>query len=198
MVYDGGPHTQPMGDYDMGIVIRKRHEGLRIRMGSERVFARYEKIACTAARAVARKCNRTHQEMAEEAISHLGEMAADWGNRRVFDPNRGAKPVTWIYSKIYYHLLNMCFHKHRKREVGLPANPVLEARVSWVERVTREMSDEAKALVCIVVEAPEQLMKEFRREPIHARLCLLKHLQQEQGWADEKIDAVWTEVQECL
>jgi hypothetical protein len=132
--------------------------------------------------------------MADEAISELSEMAADW--RRSYDPSRGAAPVTWIWTKIYWRLRGLCASKLRKHEHNeIPSD--LPNKQSWMECFKKEVSEEAWSLLLIVLEAPGQLTREFRKGTTPARLALIEHLQSH-GWSDKQIDAAWTEVQECL
>lgn len=212
--------------------IRRRRTHISLK--PERVFLQYTGIARSAAKRISERTGWKKYELIDEATSKLGEMAADWSNPRVYDPTRGAVPCTWIYAKLFYHLLNFCRFKIQKREIGLPEghqpdidtfygycpddeqdeqddstgprrkdrgqvdSPVFRHRESWFERFLSELSDEAQALVRIVIEAPEELAREFRRrDPVQVRIALLSHLQR-QGWSDEKIDAAWSEIQSCL
>ena len=210
-------------------IIRRRRT--KISLKPERVFLQYTGIARSAARRVSERTGWKRYDLIDEATSKLGEMAADWSNPRVYDPTRGAVPCTWIYAKVFYHLLNFCQFKIQKREIGLPEghqpdidtfygynpdgedeqdppgrrkdqsqmdSPVFRHHESWLERFLSELSDEAQALVRIVIEAPRELAREFRRrDPAQIRIALLTHLQR-QGWSDERIDAAWSEIQSCL
>lgn len=179
-----------------------RRRRVRISMKPEQVFNRFQRVVCSVARRIAKRTGRPYYEMTEEAISKLGEMSADWRSVLTFDPKRGVVPCTWIYAKVYYHLLNLCDARLRRREIDFPNSPDLDTythRPSWFERIASELSSEAVAIIRIVLEAPSEMVRDFMRkkDPARARVALVNHLHQ-LGWSDEKIDAAWNEVQACL
>ncbi len=182
----------------MTTLVRSTKYRIRLRsdIQAERVFLRYQRVAFSAAKRIATKCNRPISEMSEEALAKLGEMASDWNN--AYDPDRGSSPCTWIYTKVYYHLLSICVAKQRHREVDLPPTNDIKAKDSWLEQFKRELGEEANALIRIIIEAPSETFRGVMgKDTARARILVMNHLR-EWGWDEDKIDTVWTEVQLCL
>lgn len=199
----------------MDCIIRKRTTHVRVDMKPEKLFKRYEKVVCAAARGVAHSTGKAHQEMAEEAISRLAEVSMNWQD--FYDPHQGASGTTWLTIKIRSYLRDFCRKQLRRREVEIPDNGAFHARSnssynvpSHLENIWRDLGDEARHLLRIVFDAPADIAATFRgiqNDPIRARMALMDHLRTSVpspanptvlGWSDEEIDRAWSEVQSCL
>lgn len=192
----------------MDCIIRKRATSVRIDMKPEKLFKRYEKVVCAAARGVAHSTGKSHQEMAEEAISRLGEVSMNWP--AFYDPTQGASGTTWLTIKIRSYLRDFCRKQLRRREVEIPDSNNFEINEHWLPRMWRELGDEARVLLQIVLDAPPDIANTFRgiqNDPIRARMALMDHLRTSvpspanptvMGWSDAEIDRAWSEVQSCL
>lgn len=162
-----------------------------------RIFQRYKRVAFSAAKRVTEKTGRFYHEMADVAIEKLGSLASTWAKK--FDRSQ-SQACTYVYSQCYWACMVDVAFKNRKREVDLPEGdeaPFI-ARMPWLESFMQELSDEGRALVRIVLEAPAGLSSVFTKSPTaEARLALMEHLRR-RSWSEEQIDVAWTEIQENL
>lgn len=164
---------------------------------AERLFVKYEKLALSAARAIAAKYGRSYSELADESLSILARLVVEkWDS---FDPSK-ASACTWIYQKVYFNLANHCvaLSKHFNRE-GTPidAEPPHRGRTR-LEALFAEIGEEGRALLNIIVNAPGDLAYSLSpNAPVRSVNAIRRHLRDE-GWDDETTERAWTQLEVSL
>lgn len=159
------------------------------------------------------------------ALEH--EVCERWGR---FDPSK-ASATTWCYHAIYWHLMRHCTShiKQKARETPLSAfdadndeprggchahegntwEPV--SRVGFVERLLREVGEEGRALVRVILEAPGELADAFSPRIVseshkrrvwvtnirRSRKVLRSHLRG-MGWSGDEIRRAWNQVESVM
>lgn len=131
-----------------------------------------------------------------------------WSQLHNWDPKRGCL-CTWIYRTSYHTILNYCLaqKKREQREIPLQtSSPACEddifdiqARTSWINSLLLELGEEARMLVSVALEAPEELAEVLRaRAPMSSANALREYMIDALDWDEEKVDRTWREVQACL
>lgn len=121
-----------------------------------------------------------------------------------YDPKKSCLS-THIYRIAWHRMSNHCRNKDRvhhtlidfqdeERPFDVPAKAEF-----WLTRLCSEISDEAKALIQIVLEAPEELGDTLRTSaPLTSAKALRAYMIDALDWTPEKVDTVWREVELCL
>lgn len=149
------------------------------------------------------------------ALEH--EVCERWGR---FDPAK-ASATTWCYHAIYWHLMRHCTSHMRQKgkesvfsafdpEDGDDSwEPV--SRVGFVERLLREVGEEGRALVRVILEAPGELADAFSPRMVseshkrrvwvtnirRSRRVLRSHLRG-MGWSGDEIQRAWNQVESVM
>lgn len=149
------------------------------------------------------------------ALEH--EVCERWGR---FDPEK-ASATTWCYHAIYWHLMRHCTShmKTKGRESVFSAFDPEDgddsweptARVGFVERLLREVGEEGRALVRVILEAPGELADAFSPRMVseshkrrvwvtnirRSRKVLRSHLRG-MGWSGDEIRRAWNQVESVM
>lgn len=159
------------------------------------LFIKYKKLAYKVAHAFATKYERPYWEMVDEALHALAlEICNRW---HVYDPKK-SKPSTWLYQAIYWHLLTYCTNPKKARERPLEEVMGHAHRSSWLDNLLRELGEEGRALLSIILEAPGELEETLSyRAPVRSRRAVREYLE-EQEWSEDEIEYAWTEVAAAL
>lgn len=166
------------------------------------VFVEFTPAARSIAHKVAKQYDWDKEELTDRAMQVLADVAMR--TRDEHDPDV-ASLFTWVYGQIQWKLVNHCqFQKRRwRRHHGVVVEHDEEptaSRGGLLERLLLELSEEARALVQIVVEVPDELRRAFhyaQSDTQQARASFLQYLQRA-GVDDDTIDSAWTEVQQAL
>jgi len=121
-----------------------------------------------------------------------------------YDPSKSL-PSTWISHNVYWPVRNYCERTHGREK---PLDPLLDAEeypllhqpscVSWLESLRRELSEEGRALLRIICEAPLVLGDLVSsRAPVRSERVLKRHLRR-LGWSRIQIQQAWNEIKECV
>jgi len=171
------------------------------------LFRRYQRVAMKLAGQFSGKWGRSQSEMVEKAIDALADVVVE----NSYLPSIGTKPVTWFYSKIYWSLHDYCWKKAQSPEVPLRDGFDQEEEAGWLSVLLKELSEEGKALVNIVCEAPGELAHVLWFLPKKGSVVgpkpmwapkkqrrKLKQYLRDNRWSEEKIERAWEEVQKCI
>lgn len=167
----------------------------------ERQWKQFINLARSIAGKIAHKYCRPYSDMldvAEYALALTLWDEALWAEDE-WDPKR-AGLSTFIYSRVYFHLLNVVTRgihpsprgklKVRLRERWLRESPVKDinsvvgrrmgegSSKNWLAQLLAELSEEGCALVGIILEAPEEVMNGIQ-----------SYLIDELDWSSERIES---------
>jgi hypothetical protein len=149
------------------------------------------------------------REVLEEARSYFAVLLCEkWVD---YDSSRSS-PMTWIYTKVRYHLLTYC-RKRKKEESRLSELEDTPASPHWIQEMWCELGQEGRSLLRIIFEAPGVLGEELwewrsrygrvrmRLKPqgylrAHAKDCVLSYLRDEAQWDEEYIERAWRQLEE--
>jgi hypothetical protein len=186
--------------------------GDTLRHEQETLFLQYRDLARNLASQISKKFHRPYAELQDEAEHILADtICAKW----VFYDRSLAKPITWLYQRIYWGLTKYCNDK-KNRHTPLPptlnnfsygTTPLHNQRTTplglggdgWWLKIVNEVEEEGKELLEIIIcEIPKAVREELRaRYPQRARTIVARHLVSA-GWSDEKIERAWAQVDEVL
>lgn len=161
--------------------------------------------------------NQFYADLIEAACAEVSLHLCLWKSKgpHGYNPEKG-KPETWLRWVIQCAMKSHC-RKNRQRsdlhsmEAFDEAAKAARDPVSWLRRVSFDLSEEAWTVLQLVVMAPVELSEDMdcilranpnsrntrcliRRSRTKIRSYLTQHFQ----WPDTTIDRVWCEVQECL
>jgi len=139
---------------------------------------------------------------------------AMWGlvnGSQTYDMESGAQ-TTWAYNWVYWRLWYYCHPKevHRMTKESLYHTSEesleeerFESRPRWAHALMKDLGEEGKELIRIILSAPEELIDEYRNVKKEAsRLRLVRkvraYLINELDWSNAKVDRAWQEVVTCL
>ncbi len=169
----------------------------------ERLWLRYQPIVYNLAWKFSKKYGRPLEEMVDVGHGVMAITICDGSYN-----SEKSKWVTWIWQKVYWALTNYCQRNKRKREV-----PIIDedyerpAKVSWLERIFRELSDEGKTLLRVICEAPGELantlfgergVQDSVQDSVQVGKAVLFEFLEQNDWEKDKIDRAWKEVEYCV
>ena len=162
------------------------------------MFQQYKPMAYKLGAQFAKRFGKSTNEMQDEALSILGDNIADWQNH--FDPSRASR-TTWIYRRLYWHLLNYCTRNGRPMasiEAATEKGFDVEARPDLITTLAQNLGEEAMELVRLIIESPHEIAEDLSATTCRrARGAVRKYLLN-RGWPETCIHRVWQEVRECL
>lgn len=187
------------------------------------LFVRYQRMVYSIAKKISVRFNRPYYEVVDEALGHLAGLCGHWLEK--YDPKKGAQPQTWIYQCVYWSLWVHYDRESKAKRVELQEVEEREAPRSWAETVLSEVGDEGRALLTVLFEAPGEVakvlwsvepqkkvkvegtvvpveVKKPRMRTVHARRhgkkAITRYLKKELGWAEERVQRAWAEVEACV
>lgn len=169
--------------------------------GMDQKFQQFKKIAYKIAANLAEKFHLQYEELAQEGIYWLNQIYSDWD--RHFNGEK-SKESSWVYQSIYWHLFDFCLDQ-KKHGINFSVIETDEfkidppARSDWFGRLLTEISEEAKALVGIIVDAPKEIAEDINiRSPKRAQEAIKSYLIDYEDWSISKFYEKWREVQAAL
>lgn len=174
----------------------------------DRLFYKYEKMGYKVAKRFSDRFGVPYQPLADESLFILVRyVAEEWD----FDfKNHKGSESTWMYQVFYWQLMNVILGKSKdfktnKNEVPFstlaPDGRIKEppAREDWLGKLFAEISEEARALVNTVIDAPAEIADVMvPRTCGRAREAVRQYLIDEKDWSNHRLDKAWAEVQSCL
>jgi hypothetical protein len=163
------------------------------------LFKRHLPLARFLAARFAKTFNAPLQELIDEAEGILALVCCQWDED--YDPKRAA-PSTWVYRNIYHGLLNLKTRKRHTQSLstadGQDLLRQMPAKQNWLERLIRDLGEDARAIVQTLLDAPREIAEDLSpRRPKRAAAALRQFLVAH-GWGDDKINNAWQEVSQCL
>lgn len=143
-------------------------------------------------------------DVADEAISGLGLIAMAWNESG--DPSCSPDGrTTWVYQKLYWHLLTFCTRKQprercftsvtKDEDVQIDA----PAKTGWFEGLLHTLGDDARDIVEIIVNAPAELAEEIRpRKPAKTAKAIQNYVERYFDWEPTRVMNAWAEVEAAL
>lgn len=114
----------------------------------------------------------------------------------------------WAFQTIYYACLDHCHKESKFHQRFSPitqetdGEEVMDTRPQprdWKADLLRELSEEGRCLVQVVIEAPEEIADELTVSTRgRARRAVQRYLIDELDWNAKQVQQVWAEVQACL
>lgn len=206
-------------------------------------FERYRNLARKIASKFADEYNQPYLKMVEVAEYAL---AMELFGRRKYDAGHDTKKSTWLYAVVYFHMKQVCtrglhpcpayegmkekvhvrewwqdvpfscvrFNRGdaEEREFDPPAEDMPRMR-----RILQELSEEAQALVGIILEIPGEIAVSLRGKKVNGRtqidhfklddtirnrkkaeMVIKAYLIDELDWPRAQVDRAWKEVQASL
>jgi hypothetical protein len=165
----------------------------------ERMFLQYRPMARHIAGRFARRKDLPFEEMVDEAESGLGFRLAMYGDEYLTSPS--CSESSFCYRSIYWML-----QQSRRYEHHIPFSTVQEEvkeewehKPGWLTTFLRGLGDEARELVNIVIQAPQEIAADVTTATrARGRHAIRNYLRDVMGWPEEKIDRAWAEVRSCL
>jgi len=156
--------------------------------GNESLYRDHLGIARCLARRFARAYGRSYSDLLEVAEHSLVVTLCE--NR--YDPGR-CRLSTYLWGRIQSALWSEI--KRTKREIPDSDLDRLESRDSWLDSLWSEISEEARALVGILLETPEEIAEEFSpRAPVRVRRMAKQYAINHWGWSAGDANQIWEEV----
>jgi len=163
-------------------------------------FHKYIGLARHIAVRLAHKHGLPLDDVVAEAESLLAVLLCD---KWVCDTGRSSESH-WIYQKLYWAILDYCTRKRPRyftfSEVSTDEYPFDAAsNPSILTRLRRELGDDAKEIVRIILNAPIEIADDVRAScPARARKAIQRHVRAVWGWRPHRIDKAWREVAACI
>ena len=160
-------------------------------------YMKYEYMACRIAIGLAGRHGVPVAELCDEARSILGlALANNWTH----DPRMSGEQ-TWVYQNVYWPLLTYCTRGRPRMSSteDIPAAAEPAAPPARLANLLRDLSDEARALVECIINAPGDLIEDITRaNRRRAKAVVTEHLARAHGLFPFEIDAAWREVEAAL
>ncbi len=181
-------------------------------MRREELFPKYKPMATALAKAFSKKYRVPFGDLLDEAQGALGLACCTWGRWRTDKsfPHPGCKLTTWMYHSIYWRLLTHCT-RERPRNSMVPLSvvtgedtevrehPNLLSRRTWRDRVLRDLSEDARDLVYIIICAPSEIAEDVATATCaRGRAAVREYVLRWWGWPLHKLNSVWDEVRNAL
>lgn len=174
------------------------------------LWVRYHGLALSLAMRFSRTHGKPLRELVDEVEGALAVLlCGDW--------KRFEGSSTWMYTKLYWHLMEYCRRETKRAMESLDVSAVeeeppaiLAVTPGWLEVMWSELGQEGRMLLRVVFEAPGALAEELwttrrrcgikravlrRKGPEQMKKAVLLHLQRER-WPEEQIRMAWKQVQE--
>lgn len=178
-------------------------------------FEQYKGIAYKLAIAFSKKhYSIPYVDLRQEALYALTKYLHG-GIGTAYDESLSSE-ATWIYKCVYFYLKNYVI-KYQKEMTysytgeGTPkpqvmtysyseeGTPEAQARENWLDKFIREISEEARALVKIITQAPAEIAKDVTTSTAaRGRTAVKSYLIDEKDWSEHKFITAWEEVKSCL
>lgn len=157
-----------------------------------------------------------YDDVKDEAEGALGLICADYHTERARKPEtatrRYASTITWVYRKLYFHLLTYATRKQSKEtnfttmggdsETDFSDNRAAPQR--WIDRLLMSIGRDAKVIVETILFGPAELLDELMPSrvkeedriapPETARAAVASMI----DWEDDRFKAAWTEIEQAL
>ena len=143
-----------------------------------------------------------------EDLIQAGLMDLMW-SQTSWDPSKGSKNK-WAAYCLHFAMIDATYNlEHRKyrpltvtTDEGHEEERLLPAKKSWFDDLVKEMNEEARFLVYAILNAPDEITKDFRstskKKLIKARENLRVYLIDVRDWNSEKFEQAWNEVDTVL
>lgn len=179
------------------------------------IFNQYQEMVYSMASKFSLKFNVNYHDMIDEGMSILGALVTKWdaeGNSSKHDPAKSSR-TSWVYRALYWDLTTVCTRTNQKARLFSTLRteeqkPVdMEGPVSWMEKLMRDLGEDAKILVRTIFMAPAEIVADIApgtkgKARKAVREYLLKHGTEVDGeqvpWSPERLDAAWEEVTVAL
>ena len=166
------------------------------------LYQQYLPLAAKLTNQFSRYYGLPYDDLHDEAQGLLGMSIASWER---YNP-AAAGVTTWLHRWIYLGLLTYCTRGHHTRST-IPFS-VLEmddnafdppAKTSRLDRVMRDLSDEAKDVLYLILHAPAEIADDLSiKTSTRARQSIQKYLLTTLAWQPARVERVWIEIQEAL
>ncbi len=174
-------------------------------MNKTRLFNSFTPMAMSLAAKFAVRYRKDPHEMRDEASSLLGWIIATWDEH--YDADK-AMPSTWIHRRLYWGLLDYCSRNSRdcrgSRKMA-SLEPLLEdeqwdaeARETFMTRLHKDIGQEAKELVHLLLEAPREVVRDLTSSSDKRIRRAMGLIQIQLGWSNEALNKTVWEVRQCL
>ncbi|RLF30309.1 MAG: hypothetical protein DRN14_00200 [Thermoplasmata archaeon] len=167
----------------------------------ESVWEQYKEMIYNIAWKMAKQHNEDFDELVSEGINGVMKYLPRYDSAK-------SSLCTWVYRSAWDEMKSYCINPKRKRHVATDFSDLtddndlahqLPSTSSWIGDIMQEIGDEARALVKVVCEAPDELRKEIIRGKQERRAEALKaYMIDVLDWHPEKVNTVWREVSACL
>lgn len=171
------------------------------------LFKKYIPMTYSMANKFSAKYKLPHAEMEDEAQSALAMIVAKWEMEGAKDST--GSPSTWIYQKMFWHLLTYCTRKQPKEirfsaiERETPIDP--PHKTGWLEGLVRTLGEDARIVANTILFAPAEIVEDIKdnlrprshRAREKARAAVEGYLV-DQGWTGERFAAAWWELAVAL
>lgn len=172
----------------------------------EEIWNEYGKMIMQIAHKFKKNYNHTFDELVSEGITHVLEKLHKW------NPSKGALS-TYIRTTAYYAMLELCYHDTRmklKNQLQIPTDIHNDKKTrgylekeykpnNWFQNLLSELSEEAKTLVKIVIEAPEELYEVIGiTRPVRSKQALKRYMIDVHDWTTREVKETFKEVKSCL
>lgn len=169
--------------------------------GKEALYHKYLPLARHLANRFARRYGRRAEELAEEAEDKLTMLVATWDDHYL---PKLSSPCSYIYSRVYYHLLTCCVRPGRAptpmshvetttgRAVDAQAHP---GRAQRLRSLLGELTDDARLVVEVVLNTPSALAEDLKLSSVRrAQEALRDYLVDYHNWDERRLQKAWSEV----
>lgn len=151
-------------------------------------------------KAIARRLSDSPDTFDELVCIGEGELALAicgfYGAERL---TTGCSLRSGLYRAIRWGMLDYL----RKRQLTVDVAEVdrqgHKSRISWLTRLLADLTEEAKIVVHLILNAPAEIAEEVSvMTRARGRDAVRQYLCQEMGWPTDKVDIVWAEIRACL
>jgi len=112
---------------------------------------------------------------------------------------------TWVYRVVRWSMLDYIrrVRKDALRLQQLMSRPPKKPRYHWMDEFLSGASNDAITVLYLVIYAPSELVGALRvtrrlSSRKRAKAAISRYLLQRMGWAADRVDATFAEIQECL
>lgn len=143
-------------------------------------------------------------------------ICADWYTEKARKPETPARPhastTTWVYRKLYFHLLTYATRKQSKEtnfttmggDSETDFSDTKAAPQRWIDRLLISIGRDAKVIIETILFGPSELLDELIPKrtktedkfspPETARAAVASMI----DWEDERFTTAWTEIEQAL
>lgn len=171
---------------------------MKKKLSTEEVIKKYQKMVYKIAHSLSRQHGEDFDELVSEGYFAIIKAYPQYNPKK-------AKLSTWLYTCIWNAMKTYCInpkvHRHVPVDFEDPESGFSElpCKESWLSRVFREIGEEARAMIEIALEAPEELADEIRTSaPVSSGKALRAYMIDVMDWTPKKVEKIWREIQTCL